>query len=441
MTENEPDNGSGVLCLQPVWREPKKPAAEARSDLPEQLLARVKEELTCCLCLDLAARPATLPCGHSACRGCLTELFSIGRPDAQRRCPACRAPLPLGLPPLQLNATLKCLAELLLPEECKERSRVPSPPPPASRPTLRQRVLLHSAAGRRSVSMHTASDLTAAGMRAAHAGLRAMLDVLEDRWPELEEEGAQEQQLPAETIPARSAASPAQQRTPNARAIPQRTPGPGRLEQAQRVAAQQAQRSPAAASPTPIRWRSARALEVRPSPTWRGAQGTASPSPGPAPAPAAAAFGSPAEANQAASAQPAPEAAVPTEPAAEDTVAAPPPAVEQPTWQRPAAVPPVDGDTGGAASPASGATGGAAEQQQGSGTPEAPAHSPAPAAAAAGQAVRGRLAGRRVHVARHAMAADATATVPASSSTAGGRRSLSAPGVARNRDGLPRWQR
>lgn len=60
---------------------------------------------------------------------------------------------------------------------------MPSPQPLPSRPPLRQRVLVVSTAGRRSVSMHTASDLTAAGMRAAHAGLRAMLDVLEDRWP------------------------------------------------------------------------------------------------------------------------------------------------------------------------------------------------------------------------------------------------------------------
>lgn len=85
------------------------------SALPEDLLVRVREELTCCLCLDLAARPATLPCGHSACRGCLTELFNMGRPDAERRCPACRAQFSAGTQPLQLNATLKCLAELLLP--------------------------------------------------------------------------------------------------------------------------------------------------------------------------------------------------------------------------------------------------------------------------------------------------------------------------------------
>lgn len=39
----------------------------------------------------------------------------MGRPDAECRCPACRAPLPAGTQPLQLNPTLKCLAELLLP--------------------------------------------------------------------------------------------------------------------------------------------------------------------------------------------------------------------------------------------------------------------------------------------------------------------------------------
>jgi len=97
-----------------VHLSPPPPTAALRR-LPEALLERIRDELTCCLCLDLTARPATLPCGHSACRACLDQLFSIGDFDDEQRCPSCRAPLPVGMPPLQLSATLKSLAELLLP--------------------------------------------------------------------------------------------------------------------------------------------------------------------------------------------------------------------------------------------------------------------------------------------------------------------------------------
>lgn len=44
--------------------------------LPQGLLERIREELTCVICFEVSARPATLPCGHSACRcagGCHAE--------------------------------------------------------------------------------------------------------------------------------------------------------------------------------------------------------------------------------------------------------------------------------------------------------------------------------------------------------------------------------
>lgn len=95
------------------------PLLATPSFLPESLLNRIREELACVVCMDLAVRPSTLPCGHTACRKCLNAALSCqGGPAKQHHCPTCRTLLPVGMPALALNTTLKNLAELLLPGGC-----------------------------------------------------------------------------------------------------------------------------------------------------------------------------------------------------------------------------------------------------------------------------------------------------------------------------------
>lgn len=48
-------------------------------------------------------------------RRCLNAALAGSLPADKRRCPVCRQQLPLGLPPLAINSTLKNIAELLLP--------------------------------------------------------------------------------------------------------------------------------------------------------------------------------------------------------------------------------------------------------------------------------------------------------------------------------------
>ena len=45
----------------------------------------------CLICLEPPHEPTVLPCGHSFCTGCVSELRAKGVSDS---CPACRAPLP-----------------------------------------------------------------------------------------------------------------------------------------------------------------------------------------------------------------------------------------------------------------------------------------------------------------------------------------------------------
>ena len=47
----------------------------------------------CLICLEPPQAPTRLPCGHSFCGGCVSELRAKG---VSETCPLCRAPLPPG---------------------------------------------------------------------------------------------------------------------------------------------------------------------------------------------------------------------------------------------------------------------------------------------------------------------------------------------------------
>ncbi|XP_008411064.1 nuclear factor 7, ovary-like [Poecilia reticulata] len=64
------------------------------------------EELTCSVCLTIFTDPVNLPCGHSFCRQCISEVLAT-----QQHCPVCGTAVALEAANLPTSIVLKSLAE------------------------------------------------------------------------------------------------------------------------------------------------------------------------------------------------------------------------------------------------------------------------------------------------------------------------------------------
>ncbi|XP_049919785.1 uncharacterized protein LOC126402121 [Epinephelus moara] len=80
--------------------------------------ASYSEDLTCPICLTIFTDPVNLPCGHSFCRGCITDALS-----SQQQCPQCRTAVPTEIKSLPTSHILKSLAE-----KAKEAEKIKTEP-------------------------------------------------------------------------------------------------------------------------------------------------------------------------------------------------------------------------------------------------------------------------------------------------------------------------
>ncbi|XP_042051360.1 E3 ubiquitin-protein ligase RNF168-like [Salvia splendens] len=79
-------------------------------------LDRLREELSCAICLEICYEPSTTPCGHSFCKKCLSSAAD----RCGRKCPKCRQIISTGKYS-KVNTVLWNTVQLLFPQEVEAR--------------------------------------------------------------------------------------------------------------------------------------------------------------------------------------------------------------------------------------------------------------------------------------------------------------------------------
>ncbi|XP_022741464.1 putative E3 ubiquitin-protein ligase RING1a [Durio zibethinus] len=98
---NEPsEQVPGASCSSPVLR----------------CMDKLREELSCAICLDICFEPSTTPCGHSFCKKCLRSAAD----KCGKRCPKCRQLISNGRS-CTVNTVLWNTIQLLFPKEVEAR--------------------------------------------------------------------------------------------------------------------------------------------------------------------------------------------------------------------------------------------------------------------------------------------------------------------------------
>ncbi|OCT57520.1 E3 ubiquitin-protein ligase TRIM7 [Xenopus laevis] len=77
------------------------------------MLAVLREELSCSICLNIYTDPVLLPCGHNFCRGCIEKVLGAQEGSGAYSCPECRQESE-ERPTLPRNRTLGNIAEKFL---------------------------------------------------------------------------------------------------------------------------------------------------------------------------------------------------------------------------------------------------------------------------------------------------------------------------------------
>ncbi|GMI67092.1 hypothetical protein like AT3G27330 [Hibiscus trionum] len=98
--------------------EPLEQAPDVSCSSPSpafHCMDKLREELSCAICLDICFEPSTTPCGHSFCKKCLRSAAD----KCGKRCPKCRQLIRNGIS-CAVNTVLWNTIQLLFPNEVSE---------------------------------------------------------------------------------------------------------------------------------------------------------------------------------------------------------------------------------------------------------------------------------------------------------------------------------
>ncbi|XP_021740883.1 LON peptidase N-terminal domain and RING finger protein 3-like [Chenopodium quinoa] len=97
-------------------KEQENAAANCSSSSTLPCMDRLRDELSCAICLDICYEPSTTPCGHSFCKNCLKSAAE----KCGKRCPKCRQLISNGRS-CTINTVLWNTIQLLFPAEVESR--------------------------------------------------------------------------------------------------------------------------------------------------------------------------------------------------------------------------------------------------------------------------------------------------------------------------------
>ncbi|KAK7395704.1 hypothetical protein VNO78_16271 [Psophocarpus tetragonolobus] len=108
------NEGSKVEEVGNELREKNQGAPSSGSALP--CIDKLRDELSCAICLEICFEPSTTPCGHSFCRKCLRSAAD----KCGKKCPKCRQLISNGRS-CTVNTVLWNTIQLLFPQEVEAR--------------------------------------------------------------------------------------------------------------------------------------------------------------------------------------------------------------------------------------------------------------------------------------------------------------------------------
>ncbi|WOL12786.1 E3 ubiquitin-protein ligase [Canna indica] len=119
-------NGTTVVVDEAKKSVKEEGSAEKALRKGVACVDRLREELSCAICLDICFEPSTTPCGHSFCIKCLKRAAT----KCGKRCPKCRQLISNGRS-CTVNTVLWNTIQLLFPEEVEARKKTVASPSPS----------------------------------------------------------------------------------------------------------------------------------------------------------------------------------------------------------------------------------------------------------------------------------------------------------------------